>query len=220
MPQTQAVILDLDGLMVDSEPVHQRAFEQLLTRHGVDHKFGEEEYGRFFVGIPVTENAEWLIDRFDLKGRAEDIIAERESIYEELLRDTANLIPMPGVFSLLDDLRARGLPLGVASGSPRNQVDTILRGLGIAPRFRAVVAGDDVPHTKPAPDVYLCAVEELGVAPALCVAVEDSATGVASAKAAGLYAIAVPNRYTAHQDLSRADARAETLEDARRLLLS
>ena len=216
--KTQAVILDLDGLMIDSEPVHQRAFESLLARHGVDHKFSEEEYGRYFVGIPVVENAEWLVEHFGLKGCAADIIAEREKIYEALIEDPANLILMPGLFELLDDLRARGLPLGVASGSPRNQVDMILRGLKIATRFRTVVAGTDVPHTKPAPDVYLRAAEELGVARAHCVAIEDSATGIASAKAAGLYTIAVPNRYTAHQDLSRADARAEGLAQVLELL--
>ena len=216
--KTQAVILDLDGLMIDSELVHQRAFEALLARHGIDHTFTVEEYGRYFVGIPVVENAEWLVEHFDLKGCAADIIAEREKIYEALIEDPANLILMPGLFELLDDLRARGLPLGVASGSPRNQVDMILRGLKIATRFRTVVAGTDVPHTKPAPDVYLRAVEELGVARAHCVAIEDSATGIASATAAGLYTIAVPNRYTAHQDLSRADARAEGLAQVLELL--
>ncbi len=212
MTQTQAVILDLDGLMVDSEPVHQRAFERLLARHGIDRQFTVEEYGRYFVGIPVTENAQWLAAHFDLKDAPEVFIAEREKIYEELLGDPANLIPMPGLFGLLDALSARGMPLGVASGSPRNQVDAILSGLRIAARFRAVVAGDDVPRTKPAPDVYLRATEELGSAPVRCVAIEDSATGITAAKAAGLYAIAVPNRYTAHQDLSRADARAESLD--------
>jgi HAD superfamily hydrolase (TIGR01509 family) len=218
MKQTQAVILDLDGLMIDSEPLHQRAFELLLARHGVDHMFTEDEYGRSFVGIPVKENAEWLVAHFDLKGAQEDLIAEREQIYEELLGDPANLIPMPGLFGLLDDLSARGLPLGVASGSPRNQVDVVLRGLQIAARFRTVVAGDDVPHTKPAPDVYRRATEELGVAPARCVAIEDSVTGITAAKAAGLRAIAVPNRYTAHQDLSRADARVEGLVQVMDLL--
>ena len=220
MKQTQAVILDLDGLMIDSEPLHQRAFELLLARHGVDRKFTVEEYGRYFVGIPVKQNAEWLVAHFDLKGTQEDIIAEREQIYEELLNDPANLIPMPGLFGLLDELSARGLPLGVASGSPRNQVDTILRGLGIAARFRSVVAGDDVLHTKPAPDVYLRATEELGVAPARCVAIEDSVTGITAAKAAGLYAIAVPNRYTAHQDLSRVDVRVRSLEQTLPLLIA
>jgi HAD superfamily hydrolase (TIGR01509 family) len=211
MMKTQAVILDLDGLIIDSEPMHQRAYESLLMQHGIDHMFSVEEYGRYFVGIPVIENAEWLVEHFDLKGCAQDIIAEREKIYEALIGDPANLIPMPHVFALLDDLRARGLLLGVASGSPRNQVDTILRGLGIAARFRSVAAGDDVPRTKPAPDVYERATKELRVAPANCVAIEDSATGIESAQAAGLSVIVVPNRYTAHQDLSRADARVESL---------
>jgi HAD superfamily hydrolase (TIGR01509 family) len=204
--------------MIDSEPLHQRAFESLLVRHGVDHKFTVEEYGRYFVGIPVKENAEWLVAHFDLKGTQGDLIAEREAIYEELLSDPANLMPMPGLLGLLNDLSERGLPLGVASGSPRNQVDMVLRGLQIAARFRTVVAGDDVPHTKPAPDVYILATKELGVAPVRCVAIEDSVTGITAAKAAGLYAIAVPNRYTAHQDLTRADARVEGLEQVIKLL--
>ena len=212
MRQTQAVILDLDGLIIDSEPVHQRAYEQLLARHGIEHKFSEEEYGRYFVGIPVSENAKWLIEQFGLKVTEQEILAERERIYEAMLEEPTNLVPMPGVFALLDDLCARGLPLGVASGSPRNQVDTILSGLEIVARFRTVVAGTDVLHTKPAPDVYLRAVEELGVAPGQCVAVEGSATGIASAKAAGLRAIAVPNRYTAYQDLTRARPRVSSLE--------
>ncbi|MDE3089082.1 MAG: HAD family phosphatase [Chloroflexota bacterium] len=212
--QIQAVILDLDGLMVDSEPLHQRAYEVLLARHGIAHKFTVEEYGRDFVGIPIRGNIEWLTGHFRLNAAPDDIIVERERIYEALLEDPANLVPMPGVFALIDALSARGLPLGVASGSPRGQVDTILRGLGIAARFRAVVAGTDVPRTKPAPDVYLRAAQELGIAPARCVAIEDSTTGVASAKAAGLRVIVIPNRYTAHQDLSQADARVESLVKA------
>ncbi len=210
----QAVILDLDGLMVDTEPLHQRAFNTLLKRHGVDYQFETEEYGRCFVGIPVIYNADYLIKRFNLRGTSQAIIAEREGIYEELITDSRNLTAMPGVFQLLDDLRARGLPLAVASGSPRNQVLMILRGLGIIERFRAVVAGDDVAKTKPAPDVYLRAAEKIGIAPTHCVALEDSATGVTAAKAAGLRAIAVPNQYTAHQDLSHADARIPSLQVA------
>jgi HAD superfamily hydrolase (TIGR01509 family) len=216
--KTQAVILDLDGLMIDSEPVHQRSFEMLLARHGIDRSFTEEESGRYLVGIPIQGNVEWLTSQFDLKGTIEELVAEREAIYEALIADPANLIPMPGVFALLDDLSARGLPLGVASASPRNHVDTILRALGIASRFRSVVAGDDVLRTKPAPDVYVRATKELGVAPANCVAIEDSATGSVSAKAAGLRAIVVPNRYTEHQDLSCADARAESLGEVMALI--
>ena len=134
---------------------------------------------------------------------------ERKAIYELLLEDPSNLIPMPGVFELLDALGARELSPGIASTSPRNQVDTVLLGLQIVARFRAVVAGDNALPTKPAPDVYLRATEEQGIATARCL--EDNVTGITAAKAAGLYAIAVPNRYTAHQDLTRADARVENL---------
>lgn len=216
----QAVILDLDGLMVDTEPLHQRAFNTLLKRHHIDYQFETEEYGRCFVGIPVIYNADYLIQRFDLRGTPQEIIVEREGIYEGLISDPKNLVAMHGVFNLLDDLQARGLPLAVASGSPRNQVLMILRGLGIIEKFGAIVAGDDVAKTKPAPDVYLRAAEKIGIAPTHCVALEDSATGVTAAKAAGLRAIAVPNQYTAHQDLSHADARIPSLEVALECVLN
>ena len=218
MKQTQAVILDLDGLIVDTEPLHQRAFAEFLARQGVRHEFTVAEYGKYFVGIPVTENARWLIERFNLRVSVNDVMAQREAIYEAMIADPANLAAMPGVFDLIDRLSARGMPVAVASGSPRNQVDTVLRGLGITSRFGAIVAGTDVPRTKPAPDVYLSAAKQIGIAPAQCVAVEDSATGVAAAKAAGMRAIAVPNRYTAHQDLSHADACVNDLGQVLELL--
>ena len=210
----QAVILDLDGLMVDTEPLHQRAFNALLRQHGIDYQFETAEYGKFFVGIPIIYNVDYLKQRFDLSGTPDEIRNEREQIYEEIISDPNNLVAMPGVFKLLDDLQARGLPLAVASGSPRVQVEMILRGLGIMQRFRAVVAGSDVAKTKPAPDVYLRALELLRAAPNDCVALEDSATGVTSAKAAGLRMIVVPNQYTAHQDLSQADVVIPSLEVA------
>jgi len=214
----QAVILDLDGLMVDSEPLHQCAFNELLERRGIAYRFETEEYGKCFVGIPVVENAHYLIARFNLRGTPAEVIAEREAIYEQLIADPANIVVMPHLFDLLDALQAWGISLGVASGSPRNQVETILHGLKIFARFQTIVAGTDVLRTKPAPDVYLRAAEEIGIAPADCTALEDSATGVTAAKAAGMRAIAVPNQFTAHQDLSHADARVKNLNEALRWL--
>ena len=214
----KAVILDLDGLMVDSEPLHQRAVNQLLKQRGVDYQFETEEYGKCFVGIPVVENVHYLKARFGLRGAPQEIIDEREMIYESLISNPANLVVMPGVMRLLDAMRAQQVPVGVASGSPRHQVEIVLRGLNLIDRFQVIVAGNDVPRTKPAPDVYLRAAQELGIAPAQCVAIEDSATGVTAAKAAGLRAIAVPNQFTTHQDLSHADARVGSLEQVITLL--
>ncbi len=214
----KAVILDLDGLIVDTEPLHQRAVNALLREHHVDYQFGTEEYGKCFVGIPVIKNVHYLKARFGLRGAPQTIIDERETIYESLIAEPANLVVMPGVMHLLDAMRARQIPLGVASGSPRHQVEIVLRGINIIDRFQAIVAGNEVPKTKPAPDVYLRAAEKIGVAPADATALEDSATGIIAAKSAGLRAIAVPNRFTAHQDLSHADARVKDLSEALRLL--
>lgn len=210
--QTRAVILDLDGLIVDSEPIHQRAFNLYLARHNVDYQFGDDEYGRLIVGIPVRANAEYLVERFRLPYDAREVVAEREEIYEALIEEPDNLVPMPGLYDLLNELQVRKIVLGLASGSPRGQVETILRGLGIVSFFGAVVAGMDVARTKPAPDVYMQAVQHLGIPSKFCVAVEDSATGVASAKAAGLRVVVVPNQYTRQQDLSGADLRVARLE--------
>ncbi|HEX9076404.1 MAG TPA: HAD family phosphatase [Anaerolineae bacterium] len=217
--QTQAVILDLDGLVVDSEPIHHRAFNAYLAQHGIDYQFDEDEYGRIFVGVPVKANAHYLVERFHLSFGPDQLLAEREAIYEGMIGDPRNLVPMPGLYTLLDKLELRGIVLGIASGSPRGQVETILHGMGIASRFRVVVAGSDVFKTKPAPDVYVRAVEKLGISKSSCMAVEDSASGVASAKSAGLRVVAVPNRYTRRQDLSAADLQVDNLEQVLPLVL-
>ncbi len=210
--KTRCVILDLDGLIVDSEPLHQRAFNAFLARRGIPYQFDDEEYGRLFVGVPVAHNAQYLIERFGLEQSAAQVLAEREAIFEELIGDSANLVAMPGLWELVETIEAKGIALGVASGSPRDQVETMLSGLRLAPRLKAIVAGTDVARTKPAPDVYLRAVEQLGVSKDHCVAVEDSATGIASAKAAGLRVIAVPNRYTRLQELA-ADVEVASLNE-------
>jgi HAD superfamily hydrolase (TIGR01509 family) len=211
--QIRAVIFDLDGLIIDSEPLHQRAFNTYLQRHNVGYQFGQDEYARFFVGIPVRHNAEYLITRFGLACTPEELLAEREAEFEALIRDGSNLEAMPGLLSLLDELNRQKVELGVASASPRAQVEVMLDGLGLRSRFQVVVAGTDVPRTKPAPDVYLRAVEDLKLPKEKCIAVEDSATGIKAAKAAGLVVVAIPNQYTRRQDLSEADVHLKRLDE-------
>lgn len=209
--QTQAVIFDLDGLLVDTEPLHRRVFNAMLARHGVEYEIQDEEYGRAFVGISQRENSEYLIARFGIRASAEELTREHCDAYERIVADPQHLTLMPGARTLLDQLHARALPLAIASGSPRAQVETIVRGLGLASLFRAIATGSDVTNGKPAPDVYLRACEQLRADAARCLALEDSASGAAAAKAAGLRVIVVPNRYTQHQDLTLADARVENL---------
>ncbi|MEW5717469.1 MAG: HAD family phosphatase [Chloroflexota bacterium] len=216
--QTQAVIFDLDGLLVDTEPLHWRVFNAMLARRGVAYEIQDEEFGREFVGISQRENSEYLIARFGIRASADELTREHRVEYERIIADPKNLMLMPGARDVFDELRRRGVRMAIASGSPRTQVETILRGLGISALFRAIVTGSDVANLKPAPDVYLRACAELRVDAACCLALEDSAVGAAAAKAAGLRVIVVPNRYTRHQGLALADARVESLAQAVGLL--
>ncbi|MBI3914755.1 MAG: HAD family phosphatase [Chloroflexi bacterium] len=209
----QAVIFDLDGLIVDSEPLHQESFNILLARHGIAYRIAEEEYGRVFVGVPVRENCEWLIANLGLKISAEQAIVEREAAFLELISNPRNLVVMPGAREIIERLREKDIPLALATGASRAEAETMLRGIGMTGHFRAVVTGSDVARGKPAPDIYLRALERMGFAGENCLALEDSASGIAAAKSAGLRVIAVPNRYTRHQDLSGADEKVESLEE-------
>lgn len=205
------VVFDLDGTIVDTEPLQQLAFNQLLEKNGIDYCLSEEEYGRVFVGVSVKENAMWLVQRCGLTLTPGEIHAEHNALYARLISDPKNLSAMPGLMMLLAHLRSRNIVRAVATGSPRDHAEVVLRGLGIESHFRAVVTGSEISKPKPDPEIYLRALAALNVAAENVIALEDSASGITAAKGAGLFAIAVPNRYTAQQDLSRADARVENL---------
>ncbi len=121
--------------------------------------------------------------------------------------------PSPGFHELVNRLAQAGMRLALASNSDRIHVDRVVDQLGIRGFFDLIVTGDQVPQGKPGPDIYLLAVSQLNVLPRECVALEDSQPGIESAKAAGLYCIAVPTLFTRHQDLSRADLIGSFLEE-------
>ena len=118
---------------------------------------------------------------------------------------------MPGALERLDEARSLGLSLGVASSSSRGWVEGHLERLGVLDRFEAIKARDDVARTKPDPEVYLSVVEALGSSPPQAAAIEDSAHGLAAARAAGLFCVAVPNEMTRHLRLDEADLQVESL---------
>lgn len=206
-----AVIFDLDGLIVDSEPLQRRAFNQLLVHHGINYQIDDEEYGRFFVGVSVQDNANWLTTHLGLNRTADQIRVDQDAIYMSLIEDSQNLVARDGLYDLLGYLESRGVTCSVATGSPRHQVEIILRALKIESFFRTVVTGSEISNPKPHPEVYTRAIQSLRVDPNHAIALEDSAAGVAAAKSAGLHVIAVPSEHTKHQDLSRADDRFENL---------
>ncbi len=184
----EAVIFDNDGLLLDTEDAWTRAEETLFARRGrvftLDHK-------RSLIGSSRSTAAKKLEAILELTGQGEQLMDElHELVMEEAL---AGVEPRPGALELLERLLAMGVPVAVASNSQREFVERTLAGAGLLDgRFQTVVSAEDVEHPKPAPDIYLEACRRLGAQPAKCTALEDSATGVTAAVAAGMYVIGVP----------------------------
>jgi HAD superfamily hydrolase (TIGR01509 family) len=202
------VIFDLDGLLVDSEPLQARAINGVMARYGI--RLGEEEFTEL-VGTTTRDNFVLLKARYGLPESVDELLAAKSDIYLELVK--TDLKPCEGAVELVRAFRAMGVPLAVASSSPGRDVRLSLEAVGIAGCFAHVVSAEDAPHPKPAPDLYLEAVRRLGARPEECVAFEDSGAGVRAAASAGIACYAVPHRYTRDHDFSAAVAVLGSLSD-------
>ncbi len=203
-----AAIFDLDGVVVDSEPLHYLSEKEMLSKRGVNLRRSDIKE---IVGRTEMEGIQYLKDRFGLKDSAKQLYEEKQRIYKRMLRKAVK--PRPGLFKLLNSLEDEGMTLAIASSAPRENIDIVLKALGIEDKFRAVVSGDDVERGKPSPDIFLLAAQRIGIKPKNCLAIEDAQNGVEAAKRAGMTCIAVPNQFTQDQDFSRADAVVQGLED-------
>ena len=204
-----AVVLDMDGVLIDSEQLWDEVREQLAReRGGRWHERAQAD----MMGMSSTEWSRYMHDVIGLPEPPDEINAE---VVRRLLARYRESLPlMPGAVEAVERLAVRW-PLGLASSSNREVIDTVLELAGIAHLFRATVSSEEVEHGKPAPDVYLEAARLLGIDPTHCAAVEDSANGIRSARAAGMRVIAIPNpRYPPSQDvLALADVVLHSLDE-------
>ncbi len=201
-----AVLFDNDGLTLDTEICWTRAEEALFRRRGRTFTLAHKQE---MIGTSAVVASATLERHLEAPGTGAALMEElHELLLLELERE---VLPRPGALALIDALRAAGRPVGMASNSPRAIVDRALLAAGIAARFDHTIAGDEVAHPKPAPDIYLALAGALGVDPAACVALEDSPTGVQSARAAGMFVIGIPSLEGIALD---ADLVAPALDDA------
>jgi HAD superfamily hydrolase (TIGR01509 family) len=176
-----ALLFDIDGTLVDTDPLHLEAFNQTFAPFG--HSFDRE---RFALELQGLAN-EAIARRFVPHLSAEDgmaVMRGKEQIFRDLAR--SDIHPVPGLFELLDRADAAGLPMAAVTNAPRANAELILDAIGITHRFGAIVIGEELAHGKPHPLPYLEGMRLLGARPELSVAFEDSRTGVASATAAGI----------------------------------
>lgn len=192
-----AVIFDMDGVLLDSEPLHEQVTKSVLAECGVTTAGGGP-----YVGMTTRESFAQICREFGLPHDPAELDARYTARVIPLLRERA--APLPGVPDVLRALRARGLRLALASSSGLDVIEATLEGLGLRGLFETVVSAADLPRGKPAPDVFLEAARRLGVAPEACVVIEDSERGVQAARAAGMRCVAVPCSVTRHHDFTGA----------------
>ena len=210
----EAIIFDLDGVLVDSEGIGFETLQALLRDYGVDYRAEDNEP---FIGINDRDHFTALKARHGLPPSVEELIAEQTA--RLLAQIDTRTIPMPGVPAVPERLRAAGYPMAVASSSLPAVLEARLGALGVRGLFDAVVSSFEVSRGKPAPDVFLEAARRLGVRPEACLVVEDSVHGLTGARAAGMGCAVVPTAGRWPDGPARADVRLTSLLDLEPLLL-
>lgn len=198
-----AVIFDFDGVIVDTEPLHYRAFQKILQPQNLGYSW--DDYVETYMGF---DDRDAFREAFRHGGMQltetalEQLVAEKASVFQHVI--SAGVTPYPGVTTLINRLHQQGTPLAICSGALRSDILPIIDQLGIANCFSRIVTADDVPHSKPDPTSYRIAAQQLIEAfpeklanSDQIIAIEDTPAGISSASGAGLRVIAVTNSYPA-----------------------
>ena len=204
----KGVIFDMDGVLVDSEPFISKAACLMFAERGL--KVSEKDFEPF-VGMGENRYIGGVAEKYGEKIDILEVKKRTYDIYLEIIVD--NLKPLPGVFDFISKCTENGIKIAVASSADLRKVKGNLTEIGLPlERFNAVVTGDDVEKTKPAPDIFLLAAKKIGLNPAECLVIEDAVSGVAAAKTAGAKCLGITSSFT-EEELKDADYFAADLAD-------
>lgn len=214
MVNIKAVIFDMDGVIVDSEPIHFESDKMIMRYYGKE--ITDEELFKY-IGMPSIDMWEEVKVKYGLTAQIEEI-SKRQSYYKKLLVENRELEPFDGIIQLLDKLKSKKIRIGLASSSSREFIELMLSKLGLKGYFEAIMSGEDVENGKPAPDIFLKASEQLNVESSSCLVIEDSMHGVKAAKSAGMKCIGFKSPNSLNQDLSLADEVVDSIISITRLI--
>jgi beta-phosphoglucomutase-like phosphatase (HAD superfamily) len=201
----KAVIFDMDGVIVDSEPIESLAWEKVLAEYNKKPIFNDNG----LIHVVGRNSLEEVMGKHGLNEDPEVVRSRKRVIFGELV--VKDLIPISGFTKLFKALKKEKFKLALASNRFEEHVLLIADKLRIRKSFKAIVGNSPEIKTKPAPDIFLKAAEKLGINPGYCLVIEDSEHGITAAKTAGMKVIAVPNKYTMYQDFSKADKIVDSL---------
>jgi HAD superfamily hydrolase (TIGR01509 family) len=197
----KAVIFDMDGVIIDSEPIHFEVDMQTMKDFGCN--ISKEELNKY-VGTTNEYMFTDIKNKYKLDKSAEEIINYRCELVKRKVIES-DLMPIEGIIDLLKNLKAKNIPAAIASSSPRDFIEVVVSKFGIEDYFSCILSGEEVENGKPAPDIYVETAKKLRVKPEECIVIEDSKNGVLAAKKANMKCIGFKNVNSGEQDLSKAD---------------
>lgn len=204
----EALIFDMDGLMIDTERLYFETEREMVARYG---KEVPDEVLWRMMGRKPLESCTILVEEMELPVSPADFLRERDVIMLDKMRN--DLVPLPGLFDIIDAFQGV-LKMAIATGARKQFLDLVVDGLRIRDRFAVLQSSDEIKHGKPDPEIYLTAVRKLNVLPERSIVLEDSSNGSLAAKNAGCYTIAVPSEYTNRQNFDFVDYVAVDLKSA------
>lgn len=205
----KAVIFDMDGVLIDSEPLHFKVDKMVLDKLKINES---EYYLDRFVGYTNYEMWKIIKSEHSIEKSIDELIDLQMTTKLKYLEES-EYKPIDGIKELLEELKRNKIPIGIASSSPRIFIEAVINKIGIAEYFDNWISGEEVEKSKPEPDVFLKAAELLGAKPVECVVIEDSRSGTIAAKRAGMKCIGYKNLNSGTQDLSMADTIVNSISD-------
>jgi len=214
---TQTVIFDMDGVIVDTEPVHSYAYFQHFAELNIDVS---KDMFTSFMGNSTRNTFQKLKEMFPIEGEVEDLIQRKRTLFNDAFDSKEDLYLIEGVEKLIQDLHGNGMQLILASSAAKVTIDRVFRRFNLHQYFTHIVSGEDFPNSKPHPAIFEYAAS-LSVAPKEnCIVIEDSTNGIRAAKAAGIFCVGYNSENSKLQDLSLADVVVNHLDELNFELIS